>query len=170
MTSTTALVESGTWTLCAGTLAFRIRNWGFVQVPGTIPIVTAAVRVAPGGRIVAVDAAADLAAINTGNAKRDRDLAKPRFLDSGRHPILTFRAAQTDFIDGDIRCVGQVTARENTAKVEMHANISPSPAGEIRLSATARVDRLQLGIQAPRFLIGRWVEVRIMATFARAGD
>lgn len=155
--STTRWIVQNT-SSCAG---FEVRNFGVRTVSGTVPITHATAYVDATGRPVRVDAELDLAHIDTGNARRDRDLAKAHLLDTGRFPTLTFHGGPGE-PDGDgWRMTGRLAAHGQQIEVSLHA----VRAGD-RITATTSFDRADLGVRAPRLMIGRRIEVRIDALLA----
>lgn len=139
------------------TARFAVRNFGLKTVRGTVPITAAWVDVDPDGRPVAVHAELDLAALDSGNARRDADLAKPRLLDTGRYPTLTFDAgpgART--ADGGWTLPGRLAGHGTVAEVQLRVE-----GGADGFTATAGLDRTALAVRAPRVLIGRYVDISI---------
>jgi polyisoprenoid-binding protein YceI len=144
---------------------FTVRELGLVRVGGTVPALDAWVDVDPTGIPAAVHAVLDLTGIDTGHAKRDADLQKPHLLDTAKHPHLTF-AGRPEWTGDAWKVDGRLTARTGT-EVTLRAEITGTGAGgELTVRAATTVDRRALGIRAPRFLIGRYVDVTVEATFA----
>jgi polyisoprenoid-binding protein YceI len=146
---------------------FTVRNFGLRKVSGLVPIVAARVDVYEFGRPSAVRAELDLAGIDTGNDRRDRDLRTPRLLDTVAYPSLIFDGtAEADLtrVSGTIR--GRSTAIDVLLAV---GAITAGADGHVSLTARTTFDRRALGVRAPRFLIGRRIAVTIDATF-RAVD
>jgi polyisoprenoid-binding protein YceI len=141
-----------------------VSDLAFGTVRGTVPVVSATVEVGADGRPVTVQATLDLTGIATGSRKRDRDLQKPHLLDTGRHPRLTFTGTPLPAADG-WQIPGRLTGRA-PADVTLLAHIdATAPSGEITVRAVCTFDRRDLGIRAPRLLIGRYVAVAIEAVF-----
>jgi polyisoprenoid-binding protein YceI len=164
MTSTLALA-TGTWQLdaAASTAAFRVGNLGRT-VHGTVPLLEGTFEVV-GGKPSAVQGSLDLSAIDTGHPKRDKDLRKPNLLDLDTHPTMTFTSRTITPIDTS----GHDTGWHITGRLRIR-NIAVPVAGDVTMSttddsvtltATARFDRKPLGIRAPRFLIGRFIDVTL---------
>src|SRR5262249_58896412 len=85
-TIASAELASGRWTvdLAHSAATFRVSSLGRI-VTGTVPVIEGVVDVAEGGLPSAITGSLDLGAISTGNARRERDLRQPRFLDLNRH-------------------------------------------------------------------------------------
>ena len=165
---------SGSWTLAdTSTVArFTVGNLVTKTVSGSMPITSASLTVC-GDSSISVQVDADLAAIDTGHPRRDRDLRKPALLDLDRHPRLHFRA---DEIPAEgIRVVaegwqvpGLLTVKGTTAEIVLDVEVQPAGAAGLRVRATGRVDRRDFGIKAPRFMIGAVVEFEVDVPFARS--
>jgi polyisoprenoid-binding protein YceI len=156
---------TGRWELvgslsCAG---FAVRNLGMATVRGRLPIREAWVEVDVAGRPLALSATLDLAGIETGNARRDRDLAKPQLLDTARFPVLEF-TGEAGEPDGDRwQLPGTLRGHGASTAVVLTATVSQASGDEVRVRATASFDRRDLGVDAPRILIGRRITVTIEA-------
>lgn len=162
----------GRWTADPGssTAAFAVRNFGVNTVRGTAPIREAVAVVAEGGRISTVRAVVQLAGIDTANSRRDLDLRGRRLLNTEQFPELVFEAADARASADSWRLAGTVTARGVSIPVVLDATLTTGPTdGLVTIRATTRFDRRDLGIRAPRLLIGREVQVQITAQFHRAG-
>jgi polyisoprenoid-binding protein YceI len=155
--------RTGRWELVPArtSAGFAVRSLGVAIVHGQIPVTAAWVDVDAAGRPKAVHAELDLTCIDTGNPRRDRDLRKPRLLDTAHHPALTF-----DGIAADTTIDGMLTGRAATRVSLDITSVTPSDAGMITAHATTAFDRVALGVRAPRFLIGRRIAVVIDVTFA----
>jgi polyisoprenoid-binding protein YceI len=139
---------------------FTVTNLGRTA-HGRVPIVAGTVEIGQDGRPAAVHGTLDLGAIDTGNTRRDLDLRKPRLLDLDNHPSMTF----TGTFDG-AEVTGELTARGATASLTGQVEVSIADTQSAVLTARARLDRSALGIRAPRFMIGRWVDITIVATIS----
>lgn len=146
---------------------FAVGNLGGLKtVRGRIPIREAWVAGPGRGRATVVGATLDLAALDTGHVRRDADLRKPRLLDAERYPTLTFDSS-TVSEDGDHWSVtGTLTGCGHCTAITLLATATEHDDGTMHIHATTRFDRRDLGITAPRFLIGRDVQVTIDAVFA----
>ena len=89
-----ATVRPGCWTVepVASTATFRASDFTRRTVVGTIPLVEGRVVVDDGGCPVGVSAVLDATGIETGIARRDRDLRSRHFFDVEAFPTITFAA------------------------------------------------------------------------------
>ncbi len=166
---TAVQVRPGRWEF-VGSLSsagFAVRNFGFKTVRGQLPVRAARVDVDESGRPTAVHATLDVAGIDTGNARRDRDLRGRRHLDTAQYPVLTFAAASVEQV-GDTEWVvaGRLAGHGASVDVSMQARVTATREGGIAVSAIGEFDRRALGIDAPRFLIGRRIAIDINAVFS----
>lgn len=142
---------------------FAVRNLGVKTVRGQVPVRDAWVEVDAAGRPLALSATLDLAGIETGSARRDRDLAKPHLLDLARFPVLAFsgRAGEPDGERWQLP--GTLTGHGASTAVVLAATVSEASGDEVRVRAVTAFDRRDLGVHAPRFMIGRRITVTIDA-------
>lgn len=168
MTSSLGQLATGRWdgvaARCSAT--FAVRNFGLRTVRGSVPVSSCSVEVDAAGTPTAVAATLDLTGIDTGNRTRNRDLQKPRLLDTANHPGLAFTGSAPVPTTAGWQVPGTLTGRAS-AHVTLDAEpVGRTARGELTVRATCTLDRRSLGVQAPRFLVGRYVTVHIEATFA----
>ncbi|GHH33035.1 YceI family protein [Lentzea cavernae] len=168
MTATRTLT-AGVWQAdtSRSTASFQVGNLGR-KTRGTVPVTAGTAEIGADGALLAVHGTLDLDSIDTGVAKRDLDLRKPGLLDLDRHPTMTFTATSAQVVGSGWHVVGTLTARGVSAEIEGTAELSSVDGAEAVLTATARLDRRTLGIRAPGFLIGRYVDITVTAVIARS--
>ncbi len=158
-------IPTGRWVLgTPSTATFRVRNLGLNTVRGNIPITAAEITVA--GEQCSVHAELDLSRINTGNKKRDTDLAKPKLLDTRQFPMMTFDGYGHS--SGEDPMTGTFAARGHSIELALRCTVERSAEQELLVRAAGGFDRLDLGIKAPSFMIGRRIEVELNVVFQRA--
>jgi hypothetical protein len=86
-------------------------------VTGTVPVIEGTVDIGPDGQPPAITGSLDLGAIDTGNARRDSDLRKPKFLDLDHHPTMTFGADTVTVSPTSWSVTGRLTARGTCARL-----------------------------------------------------
>ena len=152
-----------TWSVDTGrsTAAFRVGNLGVRHVRGTVPVLSGSVTTDGDGRVLALDAVLDAAGVDTGNAHRDRDLRSPRLLGVEQTPTWSFAAGPAEPHDDGWRVTGVLTVRRPCDVVLAVEPVVALPGGGLRVRATARLDRRDAGVRAPRALVGREVEVEL---------
>jgi polyisoprenoid-binding protein YceI len=143
------------------TATFRVTSFGRT-VAGTVPVTSGAVDIGRDGLPATITGSLDLGAIDTGNARRDRDLRKPRFLDLDRHPTMTFAAGTITAGPAGWRIAGTLTVRETILPVVGDAEVTGRDSSAT-LTARTSLDRRALGIRAPRIMIGQTVTITVTA-------
>ena len=109
----------------------------------------------------AIAGSLDLAAIDTGNTRRDKDLRKPKLLDLNRYPTMTFAADTITASPGRWRVTGQLAARNTSVQLAGDADVS-GEGQSATVTARTQLDRRALGIRAPK--IGHTIEITVTAT------
>lgn len=163
-------LRAGRWQLQGANsrTEFAVRNLGVRTVHGQVPLHEAWVDVDPTGNPASVHAVLNLAGITTGNTRRDTDLRKPTLLNTGQYPTLTFTGEPADptntgwSVPGNLEAHGQTTAI--TLRVEVTAQ---ADTGAVTVCASTELDRRDLGVRAPRLLIGARILITIHATISR---
>ena len=168
----TTRVAAGTWRVSDSRtrVTFTVANLGRT-VRGSVPCAAGEVVIDAAGAPVRVHAELDLEGLDTGIARRDADLRRPRFLDTDRHPTMTWAADRltpgpdgTWTAEGRLRVRGTATPLVVTGRV---AAVAPGGA-EVRVLATAELDRTAVGIRAPALLVGRLVRIEVDARLVPA--
>ena len=167
MTATRTLA-AGTWRadLTRSTASFQVGNLGR-KAHGTVPVTAGTVEIGEDGQLRSVHGTLDLGAIDTGIAKRDLDLRKPSLLDLDRHPAMTFTATSCRAAGTGWNVTGTLQARGSSTELGGVVELS-TVHGATVMTATARLDRRTLGIRAPRFLIGAFVDITVTAVISRS--
>lgn len=157
----------GTWTVHEPMIAtFSVGNLG-KRVAGTIPVTSTEVDVAEDGTVRGASAELDIAAIDTGHTRRDRDLRKPNLLDLANHPRMTFSSTRLAEHDSGWTVAGLLTVKGTTREISLDATAELQADGTVRLRLTGQLDRTDYGIKAPRFMIGKTVDIDIDITLRR---
>lgn len=143
-------------------VTFTVRGMGRL-VHGSVACHWGELAVDPSGVPLRGRAELDLNSLVTGIAKRDADLRRPRFLDTDRHPTMTW--ATDRFRPGEAgQWVAEGELRVRGTCVPLAMTGIPEPEGRaVRVRASGTLDRAAAGIRAPRFLIGRTVRIAVDA-------
>jgi polyisoprenoid-binding protein YceI len=106
--------------------------------------------------------------IATGHSRRDADLRKPGLLNAAAHPSARVEVESAQATPGG-GCTARaaVLARGQRAPLDLTAEIVPASAGDVRVRVAGRLDRRPLGIKAPTFIIGRFLDLEADLTFRR---
>jgi polyisoprenoid-binding protein YceI len=159
--------RAGAWTVSDSrtTVTFSVANlWSVAR--GSVSVNWGEVVVGAAGEPVRVRAELDLHSVDTGIARRDADLCKPRFLDTDRHPVMAW-SAERFTPDGDGTWTAHGVLRVRGTSTPLPMSVVPESAGPdgawLRVRGSAVLDRRAVGIRAPRFLIGHAVEIAVDA-------
>ncbi|MEV6431160.1 YceI family protein [Nocardia sp. NPDC051463] len=102
----------------------------------------------------------DLGDIDTADARRDKDLRKPRLPDLDRHPRMSFDADDITGTDGEWRVAGIAEVRGRQVRPVWTVTRLVLGAGDsVRPIAETTLDRREIGIHAPQFMIGRLITI-----------
>lgn len=153
------LVPSRSWA------EFTVRNWGLVTVRGRVPVLRCEVQLSEDGAVGRVRAELALAGLDTHNARRDRDLAKPSLLDLGRYPVLHFDGGPVEQGPSGLALPGLVSAHGASVPVRLTVDVADVEDRRLTVRATTELDRRDLGIRAPQVMIGHRIGVEISACF-----
>ena len=104
---------------------------------------------------------ADATAFATGDARRDRAVKGPRFLDVERHPIFAFASNGVVTDRGAWTLNGVLTVREVAAPLTLSVTDVSSDATGVTIRATGRIDRYAHGVTATKGLTGRFLELEL---------
>jgi polyisoprenoid-binding protein YceI len=162
-----ALPLTGTWTVSDSRtrVGFTVGSLGR-PAHGSVACRWGSVELAADGTPVRVRAELDLESLDTGIAKRDADLRKPRFLDIDRHPTMTWVADRfTRCDDGSWTGEGVLSVRGTSAPLTVvgHPEAGGADGTWLCVRARGELDRTAVGIRAPSFLIGRTVRIELEA-------
>lgn len=162
-----ARVAAGTWRVSDSRtrVGFAVTGLGRT-VHGSVPCARGEVVVDADGAPVRVRGDVDLTGLDTGIARRDADLRRPRFLDVDRHPVMTWSAEVfAPGPDGDWTAEGTLRVRGTTAPLALTGRVvAADPGGAwVRVRATGELDRRAVGISAPALLVGRCVDIEVDA-------
>ena len=142
--------------------SFRARDVLHRPVTGTLPVRSATVEVGADGQPERVRAELELAGVDTGSARRDRDLRGKRFLDVERGDVLLFTAGPATATADGWTLPGELDLHGARCPVVLQVQRT----GPSSVRATAQLDRRDLGIRVPRLMVGSVVVVTVDAELA----
>ncbi|MCI4065642.1 YceI family protein [Micromonospora sp. R77] len=146
------------------TVRFRTTHlFGLGKVDGTFAVRSGTVEVAEPLSASRVQAEVDAASFNTGSAQRDRTVRSATFLDTDRHPVLTFVSERID----ETSITGRLTVKGVTGPVTLTVRESAGTDDGFRVVATTRVDRLEFGVTGSRGMTGRYLDLTVEAVCVR---
>lgn len=147
------------------TITFTSRHlFGLLPVHGTFAIRGGTIEVSQPRAASTVQAEVDAASFHTGSERRDTDVRSARFLDTARHPVLTFDSERVD----DAGVAGRLTARGVTRQVVLTIERLDVASDSVTAYATVRIDRTDFGVTAARGLAGRYLDLALEVRAVRA--
>lgn len=164
--------DARTWSLdpVHTRIMIAVDHAGFSKAIGTVSGTTGSLRLVPGSWEGAqVVAEIPLSRLDFGDEGWNRAVAAPGLLDSGRHPVASFRSLRVEPLDADrARIHGELDLRGATRAVVLDAvrnaerrHPLPPFRHTVGFSATATLSRAEFGSTAWDSMIGDAVEVRI---------
>jgi polyisoprenoid-binding protein YceI len=165
-------LASGQWSVvpAASTAGFAVRELGLHTVGGSFPVVDGTVEVDGSGRPVSVRATLDARGVATGNPKRDRDLAGPRFLAADEWPTLSFTSQQVSGDGPEWTVVGTLQGRDAQSPLTLAVRlVGERPDGSRQVVATGTADRRKAGVRTLPVVIGRTVRISLDVTLTPPG-
>lgn len=155
-------LAAGTWTVDPPrtTATFAVRHLGLIMVHGSIGVRGGELDVDESGAPIRICAELDLHTIDTGNARRDADLHKPRFLDIERHPTMIYAADRFRSEADTWAAEGELQLRGTSCPLVLTGVVG---GGDLHTRASARMDRTAVGLHTPRVLVGKTVTISIEA-------
>jgi polyisoprenoid-binding protein YceI len=163
-------VAAGTWTvdLAQTQAAFTARHFFGQTVHGTITVTAATIEVGQDGRPQRFHATLDPASIDTGHARRDKDLRGKRFLAVDAYPLMEVGADRIAATADGWSADAVLRGRGCDAPLRIDATLDgAATAACLRLSSSARLDLRDVGIRVPGFLVRRFVDVSVTAQATR---
>ncbi len=139
-------------------VTFRTRHlFGLAPVRGSFAIRAGTVDVAEPLAGSSIRAEIETASFRTRSGPRDATVRSARFLDAGRHPVITF---QSERIDGPV-LTGALTVRGVTRPVSMSVELADASPRSFTARAATRIDRTEFGVTASRGLAGRYLDLSL---------
>ncbi|MFG2949929.1 YceI family protein [Streptomyces adustus] len=161
--STTATPRLGRYAIDTdgSSITFRSRHFfGLAPVRGTFAIQGGTVDVAEPLSQSRLRVEIDAASFTTGNDQRDGHVRSERFLDTDRHPLMTFVSERVDASSVS----GTLTVCAVARPVSLAIVRSQIHADSFTVRATTRVDRTEFGVTAARLMAGRHLELTLEVT------
>ena len=144
---------AGTWTIdpVHSDVSFSARHMMVSKVRGHFGSFSGTITTGEAPLDAAVEAAIDVASVNTNNEMRDNHLRTSDFFDAANNPQILFRSTGFRHEGGDLRLDGELTMRGVTKPVVLDVDfggITPDRDGGTRagLTATTRINRHDFGV------------------------
>jgi polyisoprenoid-binding protein YceI len=160
---------TGVWTAVpdASRAGFRVRDKLIGHAAGTIPVRSGSVRFGTAGAVESARVELDVTGIDTGNARRDRDLRKPHFLAADDHPTIVVEAGRAASGAQGWSVTATLAARGATAPVDLVVTLESADESSATVTVRGRLDRTTLRMTVPTFIVGRVVDIDVRLVFRR---
>jgi len=146
------------------TIAFTTRHmFGLGAVKGRFDLNSGDIIVAEPITASQVNATASAKSFTTGNPKRDKHVKSADFLHAETHPDITFRSTELVRDGASWLLSGTITARGNTAPVELSIIEATTDPTGLTMRATGKVDRYAHDITKLKGMAARYLTLNISA-------
>lgn len=159
----------GTYRIEAGesTVEFATRHmFGLAPVRGTFTLREGIVHVAEPVEASMVRATIDAASFDTGLAQRDTSVRSATFLDTARHPDITFVA---NGVQGT-GLAGTLTVKGRTEPLDVRVDEVRVLDHRLQIRASAEVDRYRWGVTALKGMTGRRLRFTLALVASRVDE
>lgn len=183
--------EPGRYEIDPGRSAVSLRTrhlFGLGGVRGDLAVRAGTVEIGDPVTGSSVHAEIDAASLDTGNPQRDASVRSARFLDTARHPVMTFAADRLDVAPPAAASAapspgthagvpagppagtltGTLTVRGVARPVTLTIERADVASSWFTVHATTRVDRTAFGVTAARGLAARHLDVSVRVRCVRA--
>ncbi|MGG5259889.1 YceI family protein [Phycicoccus avicenniae] len=156
-------LSAGVWHVVpgAGHARFSVRDKLVAIVHGSLPLRSGRAVLGPGGALVEAVLELDVASVDTGNPRRDRDLAKPGLLDTAAHPRVVVTAGPAAAGPEGWELSATLSARGGSCPLALRARLLDGGSGGAVVGVTGRLDRRGLGMKVPTLVIGRYLDLDV---------
>jgi polyisoprenoid-binding protein YceI len=187
MTSTTSQAvrtapEAGSYGLdqSHSHVSFSARHLMVTKVRGRFPVTEGRLEIGEDPKDSSVVATIDVAAVESGDPKRDEHLRSADFFDAENHPTVTFRSTKVnDHGAGEFTLEGELTVKETTRPVTLkgeYLGAQASPWGDTRVGFTAETEinrkdwglEWNVALEAGGVLVGDKIKLTIDAEWVKA--
>ena len=154
---------TGTWRIdAARTVAtVTVKKLGLFTVPAALTLNHGAIEIDADGRVASATAAFDAGSYASKNAKRNTDVIGAKLLDADRHPTLGFVSDSVQAAGDTFRAEGHVAVKG----VDHPATVTISDlrvrGDEATFTATSTLDRMAIGVDAMKPVIGRQLHLAV---------
>ncbi len=137
--------------------------FGLLPVRGTFAIRSGTVDIGESLAASDVHVVVDAASIRTGSERRDSEVRSARFLDTARHPVMTFVSHRVD----TTTVAGELTVGAVARPVSLSIERSEVTPEAFTARAVTSVDRNDFGVDASPGLAGRHLDLTLEVTCVR---
>ena len=161
-------------------VSFSARHLMVTKVRGRFPVTAGKLVIGEDAEQSSVEATIDVAAVDSGDPKRDEHLRNADFFDVENHPTVSFRSTNVEnHGDGEFTLVGDLTVKGTTRPVTLQGEYlgsQASPWGDTRVgfSAETEISRKDWGLEwnvaleTGGVLVGDKIKLTIDAEWVKA--
>ena len=161
-------------------VSFSARHLMVTKVRGRFPVTAGKLVIAQDPQQSSVEATIDVAAVDSGDPKRDEHLRSADFFDAENYPTVSFRSTKViDQGDGEFILEGHLTIRDETRPVVLkgeYLGSQDSPWGDTRIGFTAETEvsrkdwglEWNVALETGGVLVGDKVKLTIDAEWVKA--
>ena len=161
-------------------VSFSARHLMVTKVRGRFPVTEGRLEIAEDPKDSSVVATIDVAAVESGDPKRDEHLRSADFFDAENHPTVTFRSTKVDdHGDGEFTLEGELTVKDTTRPVTLkgeYLGSQASPWGDTRVGFTAETEinrkdwglEWNVALETGGVLVGDKIKLTIDAEWVKA--
>jgi polyisoprenoid-binding protein YceI len=153
---------TGTYRIVAArsTVGFQTNHlFGLTNITGTFAVRCGHIVIASPVTASRATVFIDAASFSTRNRRRDAAVRSAKFLDTAHHPDITFTAHGLRRYGSEWVLHGELTVRATTNPVELTIEHIQTRDGELRVQATALIDRYAFGLTRARAITSRYLNV-----------
>jgi polyisoprenoid-binding protein YceI len=164
MTHDLSAVAPGIYTIdpSESRIEFTTTHWfGLGKVQGSFAVTSGELIVADPIEESSVRAVASTASFSTNNARRDSQIRGKAFLDSERHPQLSFDSTSIVFEGDTATLYGTLTVKGNQEQITFAITDIEAHETSVTAVATAHVDRHEHGVSAMPGIAGRYLDITV---------
>ncbi|NJC73472.1 YceI family protein [Planosporangium thailandense] len=170
MTPQTTAPTAGAYRVVAdrSTVRFQTNHlFGLTNITGVLAVRSGRIVIAEPLAASTATATVDAASFTTLNRRRDAAVRSAKFLDTARHPDITFTSHGLRRYAGQWVLHGDLTVRAATQPVELTITHARTRDGALRVRATALIDRYAFGLTRARFVTARHLNVVVDVSATR---
>ncbi|WP_232376169.1 YceI family protein [Amycolatopsis aidingensis] len=151
-------------------VSFTTRHiFGLAAVRGTFRLREGQIHVADPVSGSTVRASIAAGSFDTGLSARDVTVRSAQYLDTEKHPDITFAADRAERVEGRWVLPGSLTVLGRAREIQVPVEEVRQEGSLLRARASARVDRYEFGITAMKGMTGRYLDLRLEIIAGRAG-
>ena len=142
--------------------------FGLARVRGAFAVTSGTLAVTDPAEDSVVEAAVSAASFSTGNFIRDTHVRSRLFLDTRRHPLISFRSTAIRRNGDAWTMSGVLTVKGRTAPLDLTVTSVTTEGTTLVLRASGTVDRYAYGVTSMRGMAARNLSVEIIARATNA--